>query len=169
MAIIIATVGVVITALRPGSERSFASLKPTLLGLFAASFFALSAVGYRGAILNVPNTTFVTAASVTLVATLFMQSILLSAWLIVRKPGTMSAIFRLWKPSMFAGFMGSFASLFWFLGFALTAAANVRTLALIEVLFAQGVAYYSMKQPISMREISGIALILIGVGMLVAG
>ena len=112
---------------------------------------------------------FVTAASVTLVATLLMQTIVLSGWLIVRAPGTMTAIFRLWKPSMFAGFMGSFASLFWFLAFALTAAANVRTLALVEVLFAQVAAYYSMKQPISVREISGIALILIGVAMLVAG
>jgi drug/metabolite transporter (DMT)-like permease len=69
---------------------------------------------------------------------------------------------------MFAGFMGSFASLFWFLAFALTAAANVRTLALIEVLFAQGVAYYGMKQPLSLRELCGIALILLGVGLLVA-
>ena len=39
---------------------------------------------------------------------------------------------------MLAGFMGAFASQFWFLAFALTAAANVRTLALVEVLFAQG-------------------------------
>lgn len=168
-AILIATIGVVVTALRPGGAKGFGSLKPTLIGLLAASFFALSAVGYRGAILNVTNVSFVTAASLTLVATLLMQSIILSAWLIVRSPGTMTAIFRLWKPSMFAGFMGSFASLFWFLAFALTAAANVRTLALVEVLFAQGVAYYSMKQPISIREISGIALILIGVAMLVAG
>ena len=38
---------------------------------------------------------------------------------------------------MLAGFMGAFASQFWFLAFALTAAANVRTLALVEVLFAQ--------------------------------
>ncbi|CKY32719.1 Uncharacterised protein [Mycobacterium tuberculosis] len=37
------------------------------------------------------------------------------------------------------------------------------------MLFAQGVAYYSMKQPISAREIAGIALILAGVAMLVAG
>lgn len=169
IAILIATIGVVVTALRPGGDKGFGSLKPTLIGLLAASFFALSAVGYRGAILNVTNVSFVTAASLTLVATLLMQSIILSAWLIVRSPGTMTAIFRLWKPSMFAGFMGSFASLFWFLAFALTAAANVRTLALVEVLFAQGVAYYSMKQPISMRELSGIALILIGVAMLVAG
>jgi drug/metabolite transporter (DMT)-like permease len=169
VAIIIATIGVIVTAVRPGAAKGFANLRPTLLGLLAAAFFALSAVGYRGAILNVTGTSFVTAASLTLVATLLMQSIVLSAWLIVRNPGTMTAIFREWKPSMFAGFMGAFASLFWFLAFALTAAANVRTLALVEVLFAQGVAYYSMKQPISLRELGGIGLILIGVAMLVAG
>lgn len=169
VAIVIATIGVVVTALRPGAAKGFANLRPTLLGLMAASFFALSAVGYRGAILNVTGTSFLTAASLTLVATLLMQSIVLSAWLIMRNPGTMTAIFREWKPSMFAGFMGAFASLFWFLAFALTAAANVRTLALVEVLFAQGVAYFSMKQPLSLREFSGIALILIGVAMLVAG
>ncbi|MBI3701205.1 MAG: EamA family transporter [Afipia sp.] len=169
VAIVIATVGVVITALRPIGAKGFGNLRPTLLGLLAAAGFALSAVGYRGAILNVPGVSFVTAASFTLVATLLMQSIVLSAWLIVRKPGTMTAIFREWKPSMLAGFMGAFASLFWFLAFALTAAANVRTLALVEVLFAQGVAYYSMKQPVSLRELGGIILILIGVAMLVAG
>lgn len=168
-AIVIATVGVVVTALRPDGIKGFGSLRPTLLGLLAAAFFALSAVGYRGAILNVGGVSFVTAASLTLVATLLMQTIVLSGWLIVRSPGTMTAIFRLWKPSMFAGFMGAFASLFWFLAFALTAAANVRTLALVEVLFAQGVAVYAMKQPLSPREAGGIALILIGVAMLVAG
>jgi drug/metabolite transporter (DMT)-like permease len=168
-AIVIATVGVVVTALRPDGIKGFGSLRPTLLGLLAAAFFALSAVGYRGAILNVGGVSFVTAASLTLVATLLMQTIVLSGWLIVRSPGTMTAIFRLWKPSMFAGFMGAFASLFWFLAFALTAAANVRTLALVEVLFAQGVAVYAMKQPLSPREAGGISLILIGVAMLVAG
>jgi drug/metabolite transporter (DMT)-like permease len=77
-------------------------------------------------------------------------------------------ILGLWKPSMFAGFMGAFASQFWFLAFALTAAANVRTLALVEVLFAQAVAYYSFKQPLSVRELGGIALIVIGVALLIA-
>lgn len=168
VAIVIATIGVVITALRPGGTKGFGNLRPTLLGLLSASFFALSAVGYRGAILNVPNVSFVTAASFTLAMTLAMQTLVMTAYLIVRKPGVMSSIFKLWKPSMFAGFMGSFASLFWFLAFALTAAANVRTLALVEVLFAQVAAYYAMKQPLSLRELSGIALILFGVGLLVA-
>ncbi len=168
IAILIATVGVVITALRPGGTKGFGSLKPTMLGLVAAAFFALSAVGYRGAILVVPDVSFVTAASYTLVFGLFVQTLILTVYLLLRAPDVLKAILGLWKPSMFAGFMGSFASLFWFLAFALTAAANVRTLALVEVLFAQAVSYYAMKQPLSVREVGGILLILVGVGMLVA-
>ena len=85
-----------------------------------------------------------------------------------RAPAVLKAILGLWRPSMLAGFMGAFASQFWFLAFALTAAANVRTLALVEVLFAQAVSYYSFKQPISAREAIGIVLIVIGVALLVA-
>jgi drug/metabolite transporter (DMT)-like permease len=169
VAILIATIGVIVTALRPGAEKNFADLKPTLLGLVAAAAFALSAVGFRGAIIVVPGVSFVTAASFTLVFGLFVQTLVLTIYLLARAPDVLRAIAGLWKPSMFAGFMGAFASQFWFLAFALTAAANVRTLALVEVLFAQGVAYYSFKQPLSLRELSGIALIVFGVGLLVAG
>src|SRR6202165_5015109 len=58
IAILIATVGVVITALRPGGEKSFAELKPTIIGLVAAAAFALSAVGLRGAVITVPGVSF---------------------------------------------------------------------------------------------------------------
>jgi drug/metabolite transporter (DMT)-like permease len=168
VAILIATAGVVIAALRPGAEKGFADLKPTLLGLGAAAAFALSAVGFRGAVIVVPGVTFVTAASYTLVFGLFVQTLVLTIYLLFRAPDVLRKILGLWKPSMFAGFMGAFASQFWFLAFALTAAANVRTLALVEVLFAQGVAYYSFKQPLSARELAGIVLIVIGVALLVA-
>jgi drug/metabolite transporter (DMT)-like permease len=168
IAILIATVGVVITALRPGVEKSFAEVRPTIIGLVSAAAFALSAIGYRGAIITVPGVTFVTAASYTLVWGLFVQTVVLTIYLLWRAPDILKKILGLWKPSMLAGFMGAFASQFWFLAFALTAAANVRTLALVEVLFAQGVAYYSFKQPLSAREVSGIALIVVGVALLVA-
>src|SRR5438876_1308860 len=59
IAILIATAGVVIAALRPGSGKGFADLKPTLLGLAAAAAFALSAVGFRGAVITVPGVSFV--------------------------------------------------------------------------------------------------------------
>ncbi len=168
IAILIATAGVVIAALRPGAGKGFADLKPTLLGLGAAASFALSAVGFRGAVIVVPGVSFVTAASYTLVFGLFVQTLVLTVYLLFRAPDVLKKILGLWRPSMLAGFMGAFASQFWFLAFALTAAANVRTLALVEVLFAQGVAYYSFKQPLSARELSGIVLIVIGVALLVA-
>ncbi|KRR20438.1 multidrug DMT transporter permease [Bradyrhizobium lablabi] len=168
IAILIATAGVVIAALRPGSGKGFADLKPTLLGLGAAAAFALSAVGFRGAVISVPGVSFVTTASFTLVFGLFVQTLVLTVYLLARAPDVLMKIFGLWRPSMLAGFMGAFASQFWFLAFALTAAANVRTLALVEVLFAQGVAYYSFKQPISARELLGIVLIVAGVALLVA-
>src|ERR1700716_486107 len=71
IAILIATIGVVITALRPGAGKGFSDARPTLLGLGAAAAFALSAVGYRGAIITVPGVSFVTAASYTLVFGVF--------------------------------------------------------------------------------------------------
>jgi drug/metabolite transporter (DMT)-like permease len=168
IAILIATIGVIVTALRPGGAKGFTDLKPTVLGLVAAATFALSAIGFRGAILTISGVSFVTAATYTLVFGLFVQTLVLTIYLLARAPGVLKAILGLWKPSMLAGFMGAFASQFWFLAFALTAAANVRTLALVEVLFAQAVAYYSFKQPLSARELAGIALIVIGVALLVS-
>jgi drug/metabolite transporter (DMT)-like permease len=167
-AIVIATIGVVITALRPGGDKGFGGLKPTLMGLGAAAGFALSAVGFRGAIIAVPDVSFVTAATTALVFALGVQTLVLSVYLLLRAPKVLSEIAKLWKPSMLAGFTGALASQFWFLAFALTAAANVRTLALVEVLFAQGVAYYSFKQPLLPRELVGIVLIVAGVAILVA-
>src|ERR1700742_2249472 len=61
IAILIATIGVVITALRPGGEKGFAEVRPTIIGLVSAAAFALSAIGYRGAIITVPGVTLVTA------------------------------------------------------------------------------------------------------------
>jgi drug/metabolite transporter (DMT)-like permease len=168
IAILIATAGVTITALRPGGGKGFADFRPTMLGLVSAAAFALSANGFRGAIITVEGVSFVTAATYTLVFGLFVQTLVLTAYLLARAPGVLKAIIQLWRPSLLAGLIGAFASQFWFLAFALTAAANVRTLALVEVLFAQAVAHYSFKQPLSGREFGGIALIVIGVALLVA-
>ena len=107
------------------------------------------------------------AATFTLVVGLVLQSVLLSAYLALRDPAVLSAIIRAWRPSLFAGFMGALASQFWFLAFAITSAANVRTLALVEVLFAQGVSQFVFKQPTSKREVAGIVLVVIGVALLV--
>ena len=65
-----------------------------------------------------------------------------------------------------AGFLGAFASQFWFIGFSLTSAANVRTLALVEVIFAQAVSRYVFHQSVSRRQLIGMAVIMAGVALL---
>jgi hypothetical protein len=52
----------------------------------------------------------------------------------------LTAIIRAWRPSLVAGLVGAFASQMWFLAFALETAAKVRTLGLIEILFARVVS-----------------------------
>ena len=108
--------------------------------------FALSAVGFRGAILSLALPSYVMAATFTLVVGLLLQSVLLSLYLWLRDPDVLVAIVRAWRPSLFAGFMGALASQFWFLAFALATAASVRTLALVEVLFAQAISRFVFKQ-----------------------
>src|SRR5499433_4050783 len=163
-AILIATTGVVIMALKPGTSWD---LKATLLGLAAGAMFALSAVGFRGAILRLGGPSYVMAATVTVVVGLLLQSVLLSLYLRLRNPHVLAAILRAWRPSLFAGFMGALASQFWFLAFALATAARVRTLALIEVLFAQAIARLVFKQATTPREGAGIVLIVAGVLLLI--
>src|SRR5258708_25893723 len=84
IAILIATAGVVIAALRPGAEKGFADLKPTLLGLAAAAAFALSAVGFRGALFLVSGGSVSTAASCTPAVGLFLDTVALVIYLLVR-------------------------------------------------------------------------------------
>jgi drug/metabolite transporter (DMT)-like permease len=164
-AILVATAGVLIMSFKPGGMVG--GVKPTLIGLASGGMFALSAIGYRGAILNLGLPNFVMAATFTLVVGLVMQAVLLSLYLWLRQPSAMIAILRAWKPSLFAGLMGALASQFWFLAFAIATAASVRTLALIEVLFAQIVARIMFGQRTTVREAIGMALVVAGVGLLI--
>jgi drug/metabolite transporter (DMT)-like permease len=163
-AILIATAGVLLMSLRPGTPAG--GNRPALLGIGAGAMFALSAVGYRGAILNLALPNYVMAATFTLAVGLVLQATLLSAYLAMRDPGVLRAIFRSWRPSLAAGFLGALASQFWFLAFALATAASVRTLALVEVLFAQAVSTFVFRQKISPREGAGIVIVVLGVALL---
>jgi drug/metabolite transporter (DMT)-like permease len=167
IAIVVATAGVMLMSWKAGAGAgSAASLRPVALGLGSGALFALSAVGYRGAIRTLDGAAFFMASSYTLVVALAVQAALLSAYLAWRERHVLVAIVKAWRPSMVAGFMGALASEFWFAAFALTTAANVRTLALVEVLFAQAVSSLVFRQPVTRREIAGIALVVGGVLLL---
>ena len=173
VAILIATAGVVIMSTKASlvskreSEGSrLGGIRPTLLGLASGGMFALSAIGFRGAILSLGLPNYVVAATFTLAVGIVLQAVLLSLYLGLRHPTVLFAILRAWKPSLLAGLAGAVASQFWFLAFALATAASVRTLALIEVLFAQLVARFAFGQRTTAREAFGMVLVVCGVGSL---
>lgn len=164
LAIGLATLGVILLARRGDGAAADRrdGLTAAGLGLGAAALFALSAVGFRGAVTSLPHADLLTAAAVTLAAALTLQAAALSLYLLWRQRATLVALLRLWRPSLLAGLMGALASQFWFLAFAQTSAANVRTLALIEVPFAQFVALRAFRQRPSRRDSLGILLIVFG-------
>lgn len=91
---------------------------------------------------------------------------ILGLWMSLFMRAALMKSLALWRQSLFAGFMGAFASQFWFLGFSLTSAANVRTLGLVEVLFAQAVSHRLFAQAATRRELGGMALVVAGVALL---
>lgn len=167
LAIAVATGGVILISVKPGAAKG-AGWRTALLGIGAGGLFALSAIGFRGAILSLPEGSSLVRATTTLVWALGLQTLLLVGWLCLFNRAGLTGSFKAWRQSLAAGFMGALASQFWFIGFALTSAANVRTLALVEVLFAAALSRRVFSQLISRREVAGLVLVVFGVGLLLA-
>jgi drug/metabolite transporter (DMT)-like permease len=164
-AIAIATSGVLIMTIRPGT-KGWANAGAALPGLCAAGLFGASAIGFRGGILALPEGGYLIRATTTLALSLALQTAMLLVWLALFNRTALLASFRVWRSSLLAGFLGAFSSEFWFLGFSMTAAANVRTLALVEVILATFVARFWLGQKVSRRQLWGMAVVVLGVAAL---
>lgn len=165
-AILVATAGVVLVSWKPGEKLTRAGLRPALLGIGAGACFAFSAIGYRGAIQALPDAGFFMRATTILALGLFLQTLVLTLYMLVANRPALISSLRHWRPSLSAGFLGAAASQCWFIGFSLTSAANVRTLGLMEVPLAQIASRRIFAEGTSWRELLGMAMIVAGVGLL---
>jgi drug/metabolite transporter (DMT)-like permease len=165
-AIMIATAGVLLMSWPKQTAGMSFSWESAFLGVGSGALFAIAAVGFRGGIRALGSDSFVLAASTTLVVGLIIQTAILSLYLLLRDREKLVAILKAWRPSLTAGFMGAFASQMWFLAFAIESAAKVRTLGLVEILFAQLVSRQVFRQKLASREAVGIGLIVAGVVLL---
>jgi drug/metabolite transporter (DMT)-like permease len=174
-AIVTATAGVFLMSWPRGVKHEpGATWQPVAMGLLAGSFFAGSAVGFKGAIVALGagaggSGSFVMDATFTLVCGLVLQTTLLLAWQAFNDRRVLSAMFRAWRPSLTAGFMGALASQMWFLAFAIAATAHVRTLALVEILFAHALSRRLFSQHTTAAELGGIVLVVAGALLLING
>lgn len=166
LAILIATAGVMVMSWP--KEGAF-SWRPALYGVASGGLFAAAAVGFKGAIVELRDLgepSFVLAATTTLVAGLVFQALAFSAWLAWRERPVLVGVVAAWRTSLIAGLAGAAASQMWFLAFALEQVARVRTLGLVEMLFAWAIAKRVMGQTTTGREAAGIALVVVGVTLI---
>lgn len=167
--ILAATAGVIVMSQVKGSSLARgAAVRPALFGLASAAAFAGAAVIFRSAILSLDSGGEFIRATTTLVWAQTFQCVMLGGWLLVFDRRVVFATLAAWRESVFAGAMGALATQCWFTGFALTSAANVRTLGLVEVLFAQFVSR-RLSEATTPRQIVGMVLVVAGVAALIAG
>jgi drug/metabolite transporter (DMT)-like permease len=140
-----------------------------MMGLACGACFAFSVIGYRGAALALQGSSFLLAAAFALVIAQTIQTVLLGGWLVWRDLPVVKRTLQLWRPSLFAGFMGAAASVGWFTAFAIEPAAHVRTLALIELLFSYAVSLKLFREKLTRLELAGIALLTVGLVVVTLG
>jgi drug/metabolite transporter (DMT)-like permease len=160
VSVMLVTAGTMLMSWPRAGQRP--DLRSVALGLGSASFFSLASVCYRGASLSL-HTDFLIAASTTLFATLTLQSIGMGLWLAYFQPKDLAVVFRNWRQSLLAGVTGWLASLLWFSAFAIETVARVRTLGVIEILFAQFVSARVFREGVGVRELLSLALIILGI------
>jgi drug/metabolite transporter (DMT)-like permease len=166
LAILVATAGVLVLSGNPfaGAGKNW---RAAVYGVGAGGFFALSAVCYRGGILEL-DAPFWLAALTALAIALGLQASAMSAFLAWHDMAALRRVVAAWRLSLFAGAMGALASAGWFTAFSLASAALVRTLGLVEMLYAFVVGRRVFAQRMQTREAVGLVLIVAGVGLLLA-
>lgn len=167
-AIATGTAGVMLIAVdkgRLGLRALLAGLsgRAALLGLGSGGLFAVSAVAFRAAALETGHPSFLMAAGWTLLASVLLQTLLLGAWLRLREPGQLTAVFATWRLSGLVGITGVLGSACWFTAMTIQQVAYVRTLGMIELVFGFLVSVLVFRERPSGRETCGILLLVAGI------
>ncbi len=164
-AIGLATAGVVMLSLPrkgPALQGHAWTSAAAWYGLASGAGFALSAVGYRGAALQLSGTSAWLAGAWGVLLAQSIQTVLLGGWLAWRARDALRATVSAWRISTVAGAAGALASIGWFTAFALTTAANVRTLGMVEVVFSYLVSRRLLRERLAPAEQGGLALVVAG-------
>ncbi len=166
-AILLGTLGVVLLSFPPGGWGGLWN-RGTALGLAGGGFFALSAIGYRGATLAVGSPDALFRATVALAAVTTFQTVAMGGWLLWRDRPELTLVLRGWRATAPVGANGMVGSLLWFTAFALMNAAYVRSLGQIELVFAVAASVLFFRERVSLREVCGIGLLALAVAGIVS-
>lgn len=168
-AILLGLAGVVILSGGAGAARWRIFNRAAALGLVAGALFAVSAVGYRGATLEVASGDALLRALVALAVVTTSQAVSMALWLRWREPGEIGRVIAARRMAIWMGLTGLGGSLCWFTAFTLQNAAYVFAVGQVEVIFSLIAAKLIFGETATRREGAGIALVtmsVIAVGLL---
>jgi drug/metabolite transporter (DMT)-like permease len=176
IAVALATAGVLLLSPGAGEQGRLRGMlegwtsQTALLGIASGAGFAIAAVGYRGAALELgEDVDYVAAAAYTLAWAMAIQVCVLGGWLVVRNANVIVQLLRSWRQSVAAGFMGAAASVGWFTAFAIEPAAHVRTLGLVELVFSLAIARRLFRESLSAVELAGVGLLAVALVIVTLG
>ena len=129
------------------------------LGLASGALFALSAVAYRGATLEIADPDPLLRGGVTLTVVTIVQALGLGAWLAWREGGQLGRVLAARRVAVWVGLSGMAGSLCWFTAFALQNAAYVFAVGQVEVVFSVIASVVVFRERLTPREGLGIGLL----------
>lgn len=136
-----------------------------LCGLGAGFMFAITAIFVKRATFAIETQDKVLAALVTLVAVLFLQTLMQGGYLLWKERAQFRLIFRSWRVSGQVGLLAALGSACWFTAFALAPVALVRAVGQVEVIFTLLFARLYLREPMHKREVIG--LVIVGIGVVI--
>ncbi|MFO7770411.1 DMT family transporter [Roseovarius gahaiensis] len=169
-AIVVGLIGVLIlsdNAGLPGVSLRRIANRAAALGLASGGFFAVSAVAYRGATLEIANDDPLLRAGIALAVVTTSQMLGMAAWLSWRESGQLTAVWQARRVAIWIGITSMGGSLCWFTAFTLQAAALVFAVGQVEVIFSLAASVLVFRERTSPRELWGIALLTLSILMLV--
>ncbi len=171
LAILTGLVGVLVLSDPPGGEGRLLSRvmnRAAGLGVLSGALFAVSAVGYRGATLEINHADPFLRAVVSVSAVTLSQSLMMVIWLRLREPGELGRVWMARRKAIWMGVASMAGSVSWFTAFTLQNAAYVFAVGQVEVIFSLMASVLFFHEKITRRELWGITLVSISIILLIA-
>lgn len=137
------------------------------LGLGAGALFAVSAVSYRGASLEIMVSDPIVRAGVTLGVVTTLQMSGMGLWLWVQDKAQLQAVWRIRRVAVWVGLLSLGGSFCWFLAFTLQTAAYVKAVGQIELALSLLVSVLFFSERVSWREMAGILVLCASIVVLI--
>jgi drug/metabolite transporter (DMT)-like permease len=140
--------------------------RPAWIGIASGAGFAFASLTLRQASLSLTTAHWLVAAAMTLVTVLFMQTAIMSAYMIARERRQYAIIARKWKAAGFVGITSMLGSVGWFTAMTIERAAYVKALGQIEFIFTLAVSILYFRERSSPKELVGMSLVAGGIVVL---